>query len=207
MTYRKIGTAVCVVAVAVAVAVVLAACAKGQPTESRAQRHIAEDQNSHTIALHKDQPAYFPTYSDEMKNVNERNARFSDPNLVGYVAVLTQQGGVIYNGTIKGKVSSTDSQVTPKDYLDCEHYGDRDPRPDGCGVVSLADPDGSWSTNGGGVFWYDANNHIHEAYGNPIVMYSDAPQTFTTPPILTINADAANKVVENRCDTNGANCK
>lgn len=182
--------------IATAIGALMVACTHPQPVNSRVQRNAADAQNDITAGLVKLQPAPKLLYSDERQNLIERYVRFSDPKHVGYVTITTMNGGILYNGTVMGKVSATSSQLTPADALDCEHYGANDPRPDGCGVVQIAEPDGSWATNGGGLFWFDDKNVYHEINGPAIVMYSDQPQIVTTPAILTINATTQPNAVQ-----------
>lgn len=169
--------------------ILLAACQGKQSAVSRTQQNAIQTQNQITANLVKKQPPYAPPYSDERQNINERTARYADPNRISYITVLTNQGGILYHGVVKGKVSSVDSQVTPADGMDCQHFGGNDPRPDGCGVVRIAEPDGSWGTNNANaVFWFDDKNVYHET--TMPYMVSDQEQTLTTPPLLTINAHA-----------------
>lgn len=160
-------------------------CGGDSPESAQVQkRAVAANQAGLQNLLDK-QPPFFPSHSDERDNINERTARYQDPNKVSYITVLTIQGGILYHGVVKGKVSSVDSQVTPADGLDCQHFGDR--RPDGCGTVQIAEPDGSWGTNNpNAMFWFDDKNVYHETSLPYFV--SDQEQTLSTPPVLNINA-------------------
>jgi hypothetical protein len=52
------------------------------------------------------------TDSPERSNLSERLLRMNNPNKIGYVALVAQTGQIIVTFTIKGKVSSTQSQLT-----------------------------------------------------------------------------------------------
>lgn len=182
------------------VSVIAASCTHATPHAGQVQKQAVAQQQLGLQPLIDKQPPYFPPFSDERSNINERTARFSDPNRVSYITVLTVQGGILFHGTVKGKVSSVDSQVTPADGMDCEHFGGTDPRPDGCGVVQIAEPDGSWGTNNpSAIFWFDTSNVYHETTLPCFV--TDQEQTLATPPVLNITAPAA--PLKNALDSTG----
>lgn len=166
------------------VALVLTACTHKQSASSQAQRHAIDKQNTITNRLVNGQPAPTLTYSADREALIKRYQRTNNKSFRQYIAVLTNQGGIMYTGVVKGKVTPLDSQLTPADGLDCQHYGGNDPRPDGCGVVQIAEPNGTWGTNGTGVFWFDDKDVMHET--SMQYMISDQPFQVTTPPLLTI---------------------
>jgi hypothetical protein len=171
---------------AVLVASVAMAACTGTNKVSRVQQAAINQQQAGLEPLIQKQPPYFPTHSDERDNINERTARYADPNKISYITVLTIQGGILYHGVVKGKVSSVDSQVTPADGEACSRINSHNE----CGVVQIAEPDGSWGTNNpNAVFWFSADNVYHETTLPYFV--SDQEQTLSTPPVLNIVAPAA----------------
>lgn len=125
------------------------------------------------------------TDSAERANLREKLLRLNEPGKIGYVYELSQTGAVIAEYQIKGKVSSTNSQLTTLDQYarfcqsgDCnnEHF------------QSMGD-DGSFGENEQGIFFFTTTGVLVEWSG--IWQYSDAPLHLSTPPILTINANAA----------------
>lgn len=128
---------------------------------------------------------HFPT--DEQQNDTERTLRMNDPHKIGYVAVISQSGQILASWTIMGKMSSTRSQIlNTQDTTDCNGNTS-------CVVDSVGD-DGTYGDEEcgttGGVFFFDTRKVIHEICpGSATVVYSDAPQDFTTKPVLTENAN------------------
>jgi hypothetical protein len=132
-------------------------------------------------------PAAQMRSSDERANDRERLLRLNNPNKIGYVYELTQNGQVLAQYTIKGKVSSTDSQLTPTDSTYDNNYCNG-----GC-AYSVASPgdDGSYGGEEGGqtgIFFFTTTGVLVE--WNGLWEYSDAPLTLTTPPLITISANA-----------------
>lgn len=125
--------------------------------------------------------------SDERANDKERLLRLNNPNKIGYVYELTQNGQIIAQYTIKGKVSSTDSQLTPTDSTYDNNYCNG-----GCAYpVASPGDDGSYGGEEGGqsgIFFFTTAGVLVEYNG--LWEYSDAPLTLTTPPLLTISASA-----------------
>lgn len=176
-----------ILAVLVGGALILAACSHDQNQVSQTQRHQIDKQNAITGNLVKNQPAPVLKYSADRAALIERYKRTADANFQQYIAVFTPYGQLLFTGTVKGKVTPLDSQLTPADGLDCEHYGGHDPRPDGCGVVQVAEPNGTWGTNGPGVFWFDPSGVMHET---PFFyLLADKPFTATSQPLLTIQGE------------------
>lgn len=167
--------------VGLALLVLVTACTPGRTTNS-AQDNAVAQQNGNTARLITNQPAPTLNNSADRAALIKRYERTADPNFRQYIAIVTPQGGVLYTGVVKGKVTPLDSQLTPSDGLDCQHHGGR--VPDGCGVVQIAEPNGTWGTNGTGVFWFDDKDVMHES-SMPYIL-SDQPFQVTTPPILTV---------------------
>lgn len=159
----------------------------GGPWDNDAQNVAVAQENASVSHLIETQPAPTLKYSVERQNLAKRYKTYSDPNKVSYIAEVTLNGGILYSGTVKGKVSSVSSQLTPEDRMTCTDSGDNG-QDAACATVKVAEPDGSWSGNGAGVFWFDANGVYHEWNGT--YMVADAPFTLTTPPVLNIDADA-----------------
>lgn len=174
-----------VIALAASTALVIgmAAC---NSTSSDAQTRAVSRQQQTTDQLVKRQPAPDLTYSADRQALIERYKRTSDVNFRQYVAVFTPYGSLLYTGVVKGKVTPLDSQLSPADALQCQH--NEGARPDGCGTVQLAEPNGTWGTNGGGVFWFDDRDVMHEvSTPGEIVMLQDQPFQVSSVPVLTIN--------------------
>jgi hypothetical protein len=157
----------------------------GGPWDTDTQDLAIRQQNQITERLVRTQPSPNIKYSVERQNLIQRYKTYSDRNKISYIATVTFQGGILYTGVVKGKISSVSSQLTPADRMVCADISDESA---GCSTVQVPEPDGSWSTNGQGIFWYDDRGVYHEWNGTYFV--SDAPFTLTQPPVLEIQAGA-----------------
>lgn len=90
----------------------------------------------------------------ERRNIRERLLRTNNPNALQYVYVLSYDGKYLGYYAIKGKVSSTQSQMTTTDLVrPCSAGGDN-----GSGNCAVTVPapgdDGSYGDNEPGVFFF-----------------------------------------------------
>jgi hypothetical protein len=174
---RKITATVGVAALALA----LGACNSNQSSQAKGQRTTEEYSRRLTNA--QPYPVAQMKDSDERANLRERLLRFNNPNKIGYLAELTQNGQVMAYFTVKGKVSSMGSQLTPSQNINA-HY-------DGNPVTESMGDDGSYGPeecSSLGVFFFDTNGVMHEWCGQ--WAYSDAPMNLRQPPLITQSGDA-----------------
>jgi hypothetical protein len=106
----------------------------------------------------------------ECKNLAERERRNSQPNAIGYVYLYNFDGSVKGYFTIKGKVSSTQSQMGPMDTYITHTYGN----------LSLEAPgdDGSYGPNEEGIFFFTTEGTMVTYSGEYVL--SDAPLKLST---------------------------
>jgi hypothetical protein len=111
----------------------------------------------------------------ECKNLKERERRNSQPNAIGYVYLYNFDGSVKGYFTIKGKVSSTQSQMAPMDVLvdGCDRSGDDCPNP-----MEAAGDDGSFGPNESGIFFFTTEGAMVTYSGEYVL--SDAPLKLST---------------------------
>lgn len=81
---------------------------------------------------------------------------------LGYVVLLTESGSVVGKFTVDGKVTSLNSYLTPDTYRSSGGY-----------EYWLADVDGSYGENDGGIFFFTPDGKYVEWSG--IYLYSDIP--------------------------------
>lgn len=114
----------------------------------------------------------------ERRNLRERLLRFNKPEKVGYLYVMSFGKFVGYY-IIKGKVSSTQSQMTNTSQTwDCGESCEQN-------AESIGD-DGSFGPNEGGdagVFFFTSNNVLVETTLDWV--YSDAPLAIDVPNLLS----------------------
>lgn len=155
MNPRRTFAAVTIAAVAVTG---LAAC-DGSSSPPSAQAQGQKD----TETAYRQQSAAVPypvaqlTDSLERRNVRERLLRTNKPNAIGYVYILSMTGQYVGYYVIKGKVSSTQSQMTTSQLVrPCSAGGDTGSG--NCAVtVEAPGDDGSYGENEGGssgVFFF-----------------------------------------------------
>lgn len=106
----------------------------------------------------------------ELRNLRERLLRFNDPEKIGYVYLLSSlTGKPIGYHTIKGKVTSTQSQMTETEQITGKDNSY------GLTVASIGD-DGSWGPEEGGdagIFFFTTEGVMVETVMP--WMYTDAP--------------------------------
>lgn len=106
----------------------------------------------------------------ECVNLKEREKRNSDPNRIGYVYLYNFDGSIKGYFVVKGKVSSTQSQMGPTDdviYYDRGSYGNS------ATTVEAPGDDGSYGPNEEGIFFFLANGTMITYSGEYIL--SDRP--------------------------------
>lgn len=112
----------------------------------------------------------------ERRNLVERLLRTNQPNKIGYVYLLSFTGQFMGYYTIKGKVSSTDSQMTTTDLVVTKCHNSN-----GCNDVTVPAPgdDGSYGTNEPGIFFFTTENAMVTTNLNYV--YSDQPLPLNVP--------------------------
>ena len=169
----------------IAVCAMLAGC--GDDDSSQAKNQAITEAYATKLTAARPYPLAAMRDSAERANLTERLLRMNNPNKVGYVTELTQNGQILAHYVIKGKISSTASQLTnTQNVIEKCGYGHYCP----VAVESMGD-DGSYGPEEGGddgIFFFTANGVLVEYNG--LWMYTDAPMTMTTPPLLTMDGNA-----------------
>lgn len=169
------------------IATMAASCGDGSSSTQDTSQKTTQDVGKQ-LKVGKDYPInkmHFPTA--EQANVWERLLRMNNPNKIGYVTIVTPNGQIFGRWTIKGKVSSTGSQLlNTQDVTDCGSS---------CGsVVTSVGDDGTYGgeecDTGNGIFFFDTRDGLHEfCLGSMMLVYSDVEETLSSKPILTENAN------------------
>jgi hypothetical protein len=149
--------------------------------------------NSNKIAsnqskLEKAQPAPTIEYSNERANLIKRATTFNQPNKVSYIYLFTKAGTVAGFYTVKGKVSNVSSYLVPDEQIVKDPYYDYSSGSGGYQtaqglVLQAPDIDGSYGSNGQGIFFYTTDDTYVEWNGE--YMLCDQPLKLSTQPILT----------------------
>lgn len=128
--------------------------------------------------LLKVQPPTRLKWSLERDQINKRTEMWNDENKVSYVYIVSY-GKVMAFYSVKGKVSSVNSQVTNPDQVveaDFDHN---------LAVIASPAEDGSYGTNGDGIFFFTTDGTYVEWNGE--YMLCDKPLKLSTPPELVRN--------------------
>jgi hypothetical protein len=124
----------------------------------------------------------------ERKNIARRLELLNDENRIFYV-YLVSYGKVVSYHTAKGKVSSVSSYLTASEQIvadpQCLSRVTMDAEASCYQVVEAPDQDGSYGTNGDGIFFFTTEGAYVEWRGE--YMVSDFPLKLSTPPELVRN--------------------
>lgn len=180
-TARKIGMAV----VGIASGIALAACTSSS-TATKSQKAQNNISAAESTEFNKAVPYPFasqaPTDPLERKNLAARLLKQNSSGATAYVYLLAPlDGKAIGYYVIKGKVSSTSSEMTSTDInVNCGFAGNNDP----CTNLAIGD-DGSYGPSEGGeqgVFFFTSTGVLIEttlpwiSSTGPIKIYSSVPQ-------------------------------
>lgn len=153
----------------------LTGCNSTSKPSSQKQAQAITEQYSQRLTTAVPYPLAEMNDSLERANLRERLLRYNQPSKISYVYVLSYDGHVLNYYTIKGKVSSTQSQMTNTQNIQgCPNTGNSGQ----CGVVvdSMGD-DGSYGSEEGGqngIFFFTTDNVLVET-SMPFVV-TDAPE-------------------------------
>jgi hypothetical protein len=119
----------------------------GAQEKGQDQTELAFEQQSAAVPY----PATELRDSLERRNLKERLIRTNKPDALGYVYLMSF-GKIIGYYTIKGKVSSTQSQMTTDNLIIDRYEGDV--------VVSAPGDDGSYGLNEPGIFFFTTEGQM-----------------------------------------------
>jgi hypothetical protein len=126
----------------------LAACGETVPNSRTQGNDFTEDNQAR---LEKVVPAPALQDSVERRNLVRRLNTFNSPDKIAYVYLMSGYGDCIAFFTIKGKTSSVNSQLNPPDREITHNISGSAAT---SAVVQSPDLDGSYNTNGNGIFTF-----------------------------------------------------
>jgi hypothetical protein len=127
--------------------------------------------------IEKNQPAPALEWSNSRENIAKRNKTFNDPNKVSWAYLYLEGGGCIGFTSIKGCVTSLSAYMVPDESIVKDpYYGSNGSQ--GI-VIQQPDIDGTYGTNGDGVFWYDTAGNYWEWRG--VMLVVDQPLKLNVP--------------------------
>lgn len=167
-----------IIIIIAAVALLLSGCTSGRESKSQESgqklTEKAIEQQSDAVKYPIDELKN----SLDRKNLRERLLRTNKPDAIGYVYVLSFSKFIGYY-TVKGKVSSTSSQMTPADIITRRCFSG------GCDesvVVQGPGDDGTYGDNEPGIFFFTTEGTMVETTLDWI--YTDQPLTVINVPEL-----------------------
>lgn len=163
------------------VAVTLVGCGPTQTSTATLEQQATEKNQAQLL---KSQPPVHLTWSLERENINRRTTLWNDENKVSYI-YLINYGKIMAFYTVKGKVSSVNSQITNPNQLAARRMkGIAAERVWVEGVLPSPAEDGSYGTNGDAVFFFTTDGTYVEWMGD--YMLCDKPLKLSTPPVVTV---------------------
>lgn len=146
---------------------------------STAQKEQTLTEENQTRLLNNQAPPKLD-WSLERENLIKRTNLWNDANKISYI-YLINYGKVMSFYTIKGKVSSVNSQLTNTEQLSSRWISENAGRYVD-GVLPSPSEDGSYGTNGDAIFFFTTDNVYVEWKGD--YMLVDQPLQLSTPPEL-----------------------
>jgi len=159
--------------------IVLVGCGDDNSTSSKEQEKTEANQ----LRLLKAQPPVSLDSSLERENINKRTLLWNSENKVSYI-YLVSFGKVMAFFSIKGKVSSVNSQITNPSQIAIKK---RSTGNWSTHVIPSPAEDGSYGSNGDGIFFFTTDGTYVEWAGS--YMLADKPLKLSTPPSLSRSID------------------
>jgi hypothetical protein len=137
--------------------------------------------NAREIASRNGMPTL--TRSLDYENVKRRAVYLNQGNNIGYLYLLTENGQLVRESQVLGKVTSLNTFITPMEEVKIiKHAGDASMRMETPVVISAPDVDGTYGENVTGIFWFTPEGAYQEWNGKYI--FSSERLTFQSIPIL-----------------------
>lgn len=124
------------------------------------------------------------TRSLERENIKRRIEFINQPDRIGYLYLLSDNGQLIKEVQVLGKVSSLNSYLTPMEDIQIVMVNNSasPTRQEIPVTTQAADLDGTYGENAKGIFWFTPDGVYQEWSG--LFFYSSERLTFTTQPLL-----------------------
>lgn len=144
-------------------------------------QHVASKQNEQAVQnIIKNDRLPVMEHSLERENIKRRAVFVNQKDRICYLYLLTENGQLIRESQVLGKISSLNNYITPM-----EEVVSSDKKLGDCCyayVTEAPDIDGTWGTRPEGIFWFTPDGQYHE--WNGLYEFSSERLTFTTKPIL-----------------------
>jgi hypothetical protein len=123
----------------------------------------------------------------ERENLKRRIEFINQPDRIGYLYLLSENGQLIKEVQVLGKVSSLNSYLTPMEDIQIIKHDGGEYTAETPVVTQAADLDGTYGENAQGIFWFTPDGVYQEWSG--LYFYSSERMSFTTKPLLIETTD------------------
>ena len=135
-------------------------------------------QNSEYVEREKaqtsqDKTAERPEDTLEQRNLRKKIAIEEKSDQIGYVYLFDRSGNALGYYVVKGKVSSSGSQIAPEQEIICKYSGDS------CQAVDSSQDDGTYGTGDDGIFFFTSDGAF--VHTNTDYLYSTTPLAVEAP--------------------------
>ena len=160
-----------ILVMSVFILIILTSCDRTSSYADKEEELVGKNQST----LLTNQPPVSLKWSLERENINKRTNRWNDVNKISYIYLITDYGQIMAFYTIKGKVSSVNSQITNPEKV-VENGA--------TGIATLPSPaeDGSYGSNGDAIFFFTTDDAYVEWNGKYLLC--DKPLKLSTAPLL-----------------------
>lgn len=178
---RKKMTAI-VAGLGLAAALILSGCSSGaqvNPAQAAGQQQTLNN----WAAVTKNAADQYPNLEDsiELHNLHERLLRYNTASKISYIYLFSAMGTPMAYFTIKGKVTSNASQMTPTQAVNFVCDGSSSNSNYTCDhvVTELPEDDLSYGPSEPGIFFFTTDN-VMITWGNDNFLLSDTPLQLDT---------------------------
>lgn len=166
------------------IGLIAGACSSG-PKEDSAQGATQKITEEYSKAAVEAVPYPLEAMKDggwlERMNLRERLIRYSKADKISYIYLFSDQGQLLANYTVKGKVSNTSSQMTTSQTVD-DYCGSGEYCPM---AIDAPMDDGTWGPSEDAIFFFTTDGVMVQWPGQYVL--ADAPLDLTTQPVLVYN--------------------
>lgn len=160
-----------------------------QVGESHAYEIKITEKNQYGLV--QGQPPFVMDHSLERQNLIKRYQYLNDQNNVHHVYLMGENGKVIAYYVAQGKVSSVNSRLTNGEQIvgsnNCVKEAHDQSEGSCFEAVESPQMDGSYGTNGNGIFFFTTDGHYVEYNG--VYVVSEEPKNIQTEPVLVDQVD------------------
>lgn len=155
-----------------------------QPTLNQNLQEKAEQIAANQNKLETVIPVPILDYSNNRANIVKRLTTFgSDPNKVSWIYCFLPSGQCVLFTSVKGCVTNLSAYAVPDDNIIDHTYNGTYTAT----TVQAPDVDGTYGTNGEGIYWYDTAGVYHE--WNGYYMLLDQPEKINVEPMIIMNVE------------------